>query len=234
MGRGERKPPSSRPRGLRAIPLGGSGIRIFPGGAVRYPVAMERICVFCGAHTGAGAAYANTARVLGMLLADRGITLVTGGGSVGLMGVVADAALSRGGEVIGVIPRVLKEKDLAHTGTTQMVVTEDMHERKRVMHGLSDGFITLPGGMGSLEEMLEALTWLQLGFHSSPVGILNVAGYYDSLLAQLSRAEEEGFLGAHQRDLLLVEEEPRVLLDRMVAWKSPGPVLWAKGRDGAQ
>jgi uncharacterized protein (TIGR00730 family) len=146
------------------------------------------------------------------------------------MGVVADAALAGGGEVIGVIPRALEEKDLAHPGATRMVVTADMHERKQTMHDLSDGFLTLPGGMGSFEEMLEAITWLQLGFHDKPVGIANVAGYYDPLLAQLMRAEEEGFVAARQRELLLVEEEPEALLDRMLAWVSPGAVLWASDR----
>jgi uncharacterized protein (TIGR00730 family) len=146
---------------------------------------MKRVCVYCGSATGANPAHRDAAEKLGVLLATRGIGLVYGGGNVGLMGVIADAALRAGGEVIGVIPGALMDKELGHTGVTKLHVVASMHERKQLMADLSDGFIALPGGIGTLEEFFETLTWLQLGFHNKPVGLLNVAGFYEHLLTFL-------------------------------------------------
>jgi uncharacterized protein (TIGR00730 family) len=151
----------------------------------------------------------------------RGLGLVTGGGSIGLMGVLADAALELGGEVIGVIPRGLASREIAHHGLTELRIVESMHERKATMAALADAFITLPGGLGTLEETLEALTWAQLGIHDKPVGLLNVGGYYDPLLALLARAVEEGFARPEHVGLLLAAESPARLLDRLAAWSPP-------------
>ncbi|MEW6074324.1 MAG: TIGR00730 family Rossman fold protein [Planctomycetota bacterium] len=187
---------------------------------------MRRICVFCGAHAGARPAYAEAARELGTLLAARGLGLVTGGGRVGLMGIVADAALAAGGEAIGVIPRALVAKELAHPGLSELVVVETMHARKAAMHALADAFVTLPGGIGSLEEALEALAWLQLDLHRKPAGIVNVEGYYDPLLAQLDRAVAEGFVLGPQRETIVVGPTPAAVLDRFAAWRPPATSLW--------
>ena len=188
---------------------------------------MRRICVFCGAHVGARPAYVRAARELGTLLVERGWGVVTGGGRVGLMGAVADAALAAGGEVVGVIPRALLELELGHCGLTELVVVENMHERKARMHELSQGFVTLPGGMGSLEEVFEALAWLQLGFHDKPVGIVNVGGFYDALFAQLDHATAEGFLHAPQRDMILTAPTPGETLDLLEGWTPPSPIWGA-------
>jgi uncharacterized protein (TIGR00730 family) len=181
---------------------------------------MERICVFCGSSSGARPSYAKAARDLGIALACRGIALVTGGGSVGLMGAVADAALEAGGEAIGVIPETLVARELAHPRLTELRVVRSMHERKATMTELSDAFVTLPGGFGTLDEMCEVLTWTQLGIHAKPCGILNVDGYFDPLLAFLDRAVQEGFLLADHRALLLEETEPQRLLSRLLAFRS--------------
>lgn len=182
---------------------------------------MTRVCVFCGSSEGARPDYADAARAVAMELARRGLGLVYGGGSVGLMGVVADTLLAQGGEVIGVIPKGLASKELAHAGLTELRVVDSMHERKATMAALADAFIALPGGLGTLEETLEIVTWVQLGIHDKPVGVLNVAGYYDGLLKLLAHAVREGFLRREYFDLLLFGDSPAELLDRFAAWRTP-------------
>jgi hypothetical protein len=184
---------------------------------------MKRICVFCGSSSGHDPRYLEAARTMGQTLARRGLGLVYGGGSVGLMGAVADAALAAGGEVIGVIPEVLQIRELAHRSLTTLHVVGSMHERKALMAELSDGFVALPGGMGTLEELSEVLTWAQLGLHARPIGLLDVAGYYQPLADFFDRAVGAGFLRPAHRALLLVGHEPGALLDRFAAWR--GPVL---------
>jgi len=188
---------------------------------------MRRICVFCGSAEGARPAYRDAARALGRELATRGLGLVYGGGSVGLMGVLADTVLAEGGEVIGVIPGPLATRELAHTGLTELRVVGSMHERKATMARLSDGFVALPGGLGTLEETLEVLTWTQLGIHRKPVGVLNVEGYWDGLERMLGHAIREGFVRAEYAALLLVGRSAPELLDRFAAWHAPAvPRAW--------
>jgi uncharacterized protein (TIGR00730 family) len=174
---------------------------------------MRRICVFCGSRLGSRPIFREQAQELGRALADRGLGLVFGGGHIGLMGVLADTVLQAGGEAIGVIPRALVEKELAHERLTQLRVVPDMHERKALMADLADGFIGLPGGFGTGDELFEILTWAQLGLHTKPIGILNVAAYFDPMLAWLDRAVEENFLKPTHRNLLLQANTPNELLD---------------------
>ena len=176
---------------------------------------MQRICVFCGAAAGRDPLYAETAATLGREVAARGLELVTGGGKVGLMGVVADAALAAGGEVTGVIPRGLVEREVAHSTLTQLHVVETLHERKALMHRLSDAFIALPGGFGTLDELMETITWAQLGLHAKPIGIVNAGGYFDQLLAFVDTAQEHGFVSGAHRELLSVEADPILVLDEL-------------------
>jgi uncharacterized protein (TIGR00730 family) len=173
---------------------------------------LQSVCVFCGSSQGLDPAYTEAARSLSRTLAEANIRLVFGGGHVGLMGVVSNAALEAGGEVIGVIPRSLVERELAHAGLTDLRIVGSMHERKAMMSNLSEGFITLPGGTGTLEEFFEVLTWAQLGEHEKPCGLLNVAGYYDPLLAVFDHMIDKGFLSESNRALVLVESEPERLL----------------------
>ncbi len=180
---------------------------------------MKRVCVFCGSSTGTRPEYAAAARDLAAELSRRGVGLAYGGGSVGLMGVLADTMLAGGGEVIGVIPKPLASKELAHTGLTEMRVVGSMHERKATMASLVEGFIALPGGLGTLEETLEVLTWAQLGIHRKPVGVLNVAGYFDGLLKFLAHAVSEGFVRREYFGLLLFADTATELLDRFEAWQ---------------
>ena len=182
---------------------------------------MQRICVFCGSSVGVRPEYAASARLLGAEMVRRGLGLVYGGGSVGLMGTLADAVLAAGGEVIGVIPRPLASRELAHPGLTEMRVVSSMHERKATMAALVDGFVALPGGLGTFEETLEVLTWAQLGIHSKPVGVVNVEGYYDGLLHMLTHAVREGFVRNDYFALLLFGDTPGELLDRFADWKPP-------------
>ena len=177
----------------------------------------QRICVFCGSSEGARPDYAVAAKQTGGLIAERGLGLVYGGGNVGLMGAVADAALAKGGEVVGVIPESLLERELAHTGASTMHVVKNMLERKERMAELSSAFITLPGGTGTLDELFEMLTWSQLGLQNKPCGLLNLNGYYDPLLAMFDKAVEEGFLKAKYRSLLHVADNPEALLDKLLA-----------------
>ena len=187
---------------------------------------MKRVCVYCGSSTGVNPAHRDAAEKLGTLLAARGIGLVYGGGNIGLMGVVADAALRAGGEVIGVIPGALMEKELGHAGLTKLHVVGSMHERKRLMADLSDGFIALPGGIGTLEEFFETFTWQQLAFHDKPVALLNAGGFYDHLLAFLRHVTDERFLRGEHLDSLLIETDAVALLDRMAAFRAPRLGKW--------
>jgi uncharacterized protein (TIGR00730 family) len=173
-----------------------------------------RLCVFCGASPGRDPRHAALARAVGTGLAERGIGIVYGGGHRGLMGLLADAALSAGGEVIGVIPRGLIERELAHTALTELRTVDTLHERKAVMAELSDGFLALPGGLGTLEELAEVLSWAQLGLHRKPVGLLDPSGYWTDLLALLERAVVEGFLSPEHRELLIVAADLDRLLER--------------------
>jgi uncharacterized protein (TIGR00730 family) len=182
---------------------------------------LRRICVFCGAGAGRDPAYAATATAVGAALADRGIELVYGGGRLGLMGAVADGALGAGGRVTGVIPAGLVERELAHGGVTDLRIVTTLHERKAVMAELSDGFIALPGGLGTLEELAEVLSWAQLDLHAKPVGLLDVAGYFEQLVAFLDHAAAEGFIAPRHRDLLIVEDTLDRLLERFAGWEAP-------------
>ena len=184
---------------------------------------IQRLCVYCGSSVGARAAYRQAASTLGRLLAERNIELVYGGGHVGLMGAVADGALAAGGRVIGVIPRALMDRELGHTGIQDLRVVADMHERKTTMAGLADAFVAMPGGWGTIEELSEMLTWLQLAIHAKPIGVLNIAGYFDPFLAFAKRMIEERFVRVEHRHLFSVESEPEALLDRL-AQPMPAPI----------
>jgi uncharacterized protein (TIGR00730 family) len=185
-----------------------------------------RLCVFCGSSPGANPAYRSAAETLGHELAGRGWGLVYGGGKVGIMGAVADATLAADGEVVGVIPQALMQKELGHTGITKLEVVSSMHERKKRMADLADGFVALPGGLGTLEEIFETLTWAQLGIHSKPCAFLNVEGYYDPLLEFLDRSVGERFVRAAHREMVLVENSPAALLDRIEAYDAPRIEKW--------
>ena len=187
---------------------------------------MKRVCVFCGSNSGTGKRYEAAAVALGRALAARGLGLVFGGGRVGLMGALADAVLAAGGEAIGVIPEDLKKKELAHTGLRDLRVVGSMHERKALMERLSDGFIAMPGGFGTLDEFCEILTWAQLGFHRKPCGLLNVGGFYDAFLAQVEHAVEQRFIRAPHRELIHVEREPEPLLRRLLTAQPPAMHKW--------
>ena len=187
---------------------------------------MKRVCVFCGSSPGKSAGFMDSAARLGQELAARNIGLVYGGAKVGLMGKVADSVLEGGGEVIGVIPQSLMRKEVAHDGLTQLQVVGSMHERKAAMVDLADGFIALPGGLGTLEELFEVMTWAQLGFHQKPCAMLNVNGYYDSLTAFLDHAVEQAFVKDNHRNMLILDEQPADLLQRMFAYQPPVMDQW--------
>jgi uncharacterized protein (TIGR00730 family) len=187
---------------------------------------MKRICVFTGSNRGARSDYADAAQELGRLLASRGYELVYGGGRVGLMGVIADAVLASGGKVIGVIPEALAAKEIAHSRLTELRVVRSMHERKAIMAELSDAFIALPGGLGTLEEFFEVITWAQLGLHAKPVGIMNVSGYFDPLFAFLDRAVDERFVKSEHRSMIIMAHSPADLLDRLQSYEPPQIEKW--------
>jgi uncharacterized protein (TIGR00730 family) len=187
---------------------------------------MKRLCVFCGSSHGNKPVYTEAARRMGTALAERKITLVYGGGQVGLMGVVADAVLAGGGEVIGAIPQALATKELAHAGLTELRIVKSMHERKALMAELSEGFIALPGGFGTLDEFCEILTWAQMGLHAHPCGLLNIEKYFDPLLAQLDLAVRDGFLKREHRALVLKADGPDELLQQFAHFKSPHLKQW--------
>jgi uncharacterized protein (TIGR00730 family) len=173
--------------------------------------------VYCGANAGVSPVYAEAARALGRALVDQNLALVYGGGKVGLMGIIADEVLRVGGEATGVIPTALVEREVGHTGLTRQFIVKDMHERKAMMASLSDGFIAMPGGMGTLEELFEMLTWSQLGIHAKPIGLLNVDGFYDGLIDFIAHASEQGFIRPQHAALMMSESDPQALLQLLKA-----------------
>jgi uncharacterized protein (TIGR00730 family) len=195
---------------------------------------VNRLCVYCGSRLGANDAYVTAARELGSLLAGSGIALVYGGAGKGIMGVLAESMLELGGEVIGVIPQALKDQEIAHPGLTELHVVNSMHERKSLMAVLADGFVALPGGFGTLEEIIEVLTWGQLNFHNKPCGLLNVNGYFDSLIAFLAHAENEGFVRSEHRLMLKVADTPAQLLEQFEHYVPPTVDKWDNETRGDQ
>lgn len=189
---------------------------------------LKAICVYCGSNPGRNADYRAAAVALGQELVARGLKLVYGGAEVGLMGAVADAVLEAGGHVTGIMPQALVEKEIAHKRLSAMHVVSSMHERKRMMADLSDGFVALPGGVGTMEEIFEVWTWAQLGHHDKPCGLLNIAGYYDRLAAFLDHQAAEGFVRAEHRAMLTVEAEPARLLDAFAAYEPPRVAKWVE------
>lgn len=187
---------------------------------------MRSVCVFCGSSSRARDPYFEAARRAGAEIARRGLRLVYGGAAVGLMGALADAALAAGGEVVGVIPQSLVEKEIAHPGLAHMHVVESMHDRKALMSELADGFLALPGGLGTLDELFETLTWAQLGFHHKPVALLNTEGFFDDLLRFLDRAVRDGFLHPAHRGMIRAGEDPATLLDAMQNHVPPSAGKW--------
>ena len=182
---------------------------------------MKRIAVYCGSSPGKNPAYMEAAVSLGKVLADRNITLVYGGGSVGLMGILARAVVEQGGNVIGVIPKAIAEMEVAYTDLQDLRIVDDMHSRKALMADLADAFIALPGGLGTVEELMEILTWSQLGFHQKPAGILNIAGFFDPMLAFLERLSEEEFIAPEHKSMLMVDNSPEGLLQRFSEYTPP-------------
>jgi uncharacterized protein (TIGR00730 family) len=179
---------------------------------------MKSLCVYCGSSTGVSPAYADAARTLARAMVDEGIGLVYGGGNIGLMGIIATEVLRLGGNATGVIPQALMEREIGHVDLTELHVVKDMHERKAMMAELADGFVAMPGGIGTLEELFEVFTWSQLGFHDKPIGLLNVDGFYDGLIGFLRHVVEQGFLKAAQAELLVCEASPSALLQRFKSY----------------
>lgn len=189
---------------------------------------MKSVCVFCGSNPGNDPVYAAGARAMGAEIARRGLTLVYGGGAVGLMGIVANAALEAGGEVHGVIPKALRDKEVGHNDLTRLEIVDTMHTRKARMAELSDGFIAMPGGIGTFEELFEIWTWGQLGIHGKPLGLLNVASFYDPLATFLDRTVEAGFLKANHRAMAMTNTDPATLLDRMAEYVPAATYKWVE------
>lgn len=187
---------------------------------------MKRICVYCGSSPGKLTEYRGAARMLGHELAARGLGLVYGGASIGVMGAVADAVLEKGGEAIGVIPFALATREVAHSGLNELFVVDSMHERKAKMAELSDGFVALPGGWGTIEEIFEMLTWAQLGFHQKPCGLLNISGYYDHLYTFLEHAIDQRFVQEEYRPMIMMEQTAGGLLDRYLQYQAPSVKKW--------
>jgi uncharacterized protein (TIGR00730 family) len=187
---------------------------------------INGICVYCGSSTGSRDSYVAAANDLARALVERNIQLVYGGASIGVMGALADRVLALGGRVVGVIPKALAVKEVAHPNLSELYVTETMHERKTKMADLADGFIALPGGIGTLEELFEIWTWAQLGFHYKPCGLLNVLGYYDGLLGFLKHIADEGFVKDEHRSLLMVADHADDLLDRYASYRAPKVTRW--------
>jgi uncharacterized protein (TIGR00730 family) len=192
---------------------------------------MKRIAVYCGSATPADPVYIETAQIVGRMLAGRGIGIVYGGGRLGLMGAVADAALAAGGEVIGVIPEALVGSEVAHRGCSALHVVPGMHERKRMFTDLSDGFLTIPGGVGTMDELWEAVSWAQLGYHQKPVGLLNVAGFYDQLIAFNAHMIGVGFIRPQHAGILIADDDLGRLLDRMARYEPHKPIFAMKAED---
>jgi hypothetical protein len=189
---------------------------------------MERICVYCASNDGARPEYLESARTMGRLLAERGTAIVYGGGRTGLMGALADAALAAGGEVIGVMPHALVEREVAHHGLTSLQVVDSMHERKSMLAEMADAFIALPGGLGTLEELFETWTWAQLGVHRKPVGLLDVASYWRPLVQFMGHVEAEGFLRGAPQEWLVVDADPLQLLTRLDTFEPPAVRRWLR------
>ncbi len=187
---------------------------------------MKKVCVYCGSSAGKRPEYAGAARALADQLLQHGMSLVYGGASVGIMGEIADAVLAGGGEVIGVMPKALVEKEVQHDALSELLVVDSMHERKLKMADIADGFIALPGGLGTLEELFEVLTWAQLGFHRKPCALLNIAGYYDQLAAFLQHAVNEQFVKAVHSEMLIIENEPAKILQLMMSYQPPSEDKW--------
>ncbi|MQX52063.1 LOG family protein [Alcanivorax sediminis] len=187
---------------------------------------MKKICVYCGSSSGKGDAYLAAADKLADALVSRGLELVYGGASIGIMGALASAVMERGGSVIGIMPQALMRREIGNDHLTELQVVDSMHERKAAMADQSDGFIALPGGMGTFEELFEILTWAQLGFHNKPVGLLNIDGYYDHLIQFLDHTVEQGLLRQQHRDLLRVQQDPETLLDNFLSEPAPLLDIW--------
>lgn len=187
---------------------------------------MRNLCVYCGSSAGNREEYTVAAKQLAATLLEHNIGLVYGGGNVGLMGVIADTMIEGGGHVTGVIPASLMEKEVGHNGLTELHVVADMHERKAMMASLSDGYVAMPGGWGTLEELFEMMTWLQLGFHTKPCAVYNVVGYFDSLLAFLANARDEGFVKPLHHDMLLASDDPQELIDLLSNFTPPATQKW--------
>ena len=190
-----------------------------------------RLCIFCGAHDGSEPLYKHSATVLGQRLAREGIGLVYGGGKLGLMGAVADAAIASGGEAIGVIPQALVDYEIAHQGLTELRIVNSMHERKSQMADLADGFVALPGGLGTLEELFEIWTWSQLGYHRKPVAIMNVGGFFDELIQFLDRLVERGFVRPENRAMLIVAADTDELIGKIRSYSPPKPPQWIRASE---
>jgi len=187
---------------------------------------FRAVCVYCGSAKGSSPIYADAAKSLGISLVKHNLSLVYGGGHVGLMGIVADAVLDAGGEVTGVIPKALMDTEVGHERLTRLLVVKDMHERKALMAEHADGFIAMPGGIGTLEELFETLTWAQLGFHEKPIGLLNVDKFYDPLIEFLRHQTSQGFLRTEHKDLLLVQTEPDSLIEQLKNFTMPEGLSW--------
>ncbi|MEE4604497.1 MAG: TIGR00730 family Rossman fold protein [Desulfobacteraceae bacterium] len=193
---------------------------------------MKRICVFCGSSSGNNSKYAKSARNLGATLAEQDVTLVYGGSNIGLMGEIANSMIDRNGNVIGIIPQVLVDKEVAFTHLQDLRIVNSMHERKALMAELADGFISMPGGFGTLEETIEMLTWTQLGIHEKPIGLFNIEGYFDRLCGFIDHMVLEGFLVQGFRDMLLMDHQPDGLLDKMIKFRPPQIDKWWKDKLG--
>jgi uncharacterized protein (TIGR00730 family) len=192
---------------------------------------MKSICVYCGANYNGDPLLKSAVELLAQTFVEKGVRLVYGGGSVGVMGLIADEMLRLNGEVTGVIPQFLMDKEVGHKGLTQMIVTENMHERKKQMADLSDGFIILPGGFGTLEEFFEVLTWLQLGLHNKAIGVLNIGGFYDNLFAQMDVMVKQRFLKQANRDLVFNESDANVLVEKMMNFSAQPDEVWFNDRN---
>lgn len=188
---------------------------------------MKSVCVYCGSSIGAKPVYAQAARAFGRALVEADLALVYGGGNVGLMGVIADTVMAEGGRAIGVIPELLVAKEVAHSGLSELHVVPDMHRRKKMMAELSDAFVAMPGGAGTLEELFEVLTWAQLGYHGKPVALLNTAHFYEPLIRMLRHTVDEGFMGETYVDMLPIDADPAALIGKLQRYQLPAPDKWA-------
>ncbi len=192
---------------------------------------MKSVCVYCGSSLGAKPIYEEAAQAFGRTLVEAGCSLVYGGGRVGLMGVIADAVLAAGGRAVGVIPELLVDKEVGHHGLTELHVVPDMHQRKRMMADLSDAFVALPGGAGTLEELFEVYTWAQLGYHHKAIGLYDIGGYYAPLMNMLGHTVREGFMQQTYLDMLQIDADAQALLEKLRRYQPPGPDKWATQRE---